>query len=656
MNEYTQEQIDRANSVSIADFLISHGEQLEKSGQEYRWKRHDSLTIRDNRWYRHSQGKGGYPVAFVMEFYGKSFPEAVKMLIGEEPSALIDHEICGKPLPSNRRSVSAPPDKTFHLPLKNENNDSIFRYLTEERRLGKDIVGAFIMSGDIYEDADHHNAVFVGRDKNGIPRFASCRGTHGKFRRDIAGSDKSYGFCYQSEGTQLFVFEAPIDLLSFICLYPKDWRKRNYCSLGGVSGGTMERILSERKDIDQVFLCLDSDDAGNKACTKLAEQIPGSVGVTRLIPAGKDWNDVLREKGSKEDRKYIVGTIVIRESKAEENVPIIRMSEVEPKEIKWLWYPYIPFGKITIIQGNPGEGKTTLALHIAAAVTNGKAAMGMKDDPKPANVIYQTAENGLGDIVKPRLIEAGADQSRVIVIDEQDRDLSLNDERIEKAIVQNDVKLLILDPLQAYLGVGTDMNRANEIRPIIRRLSETAGRTGCAILLIGHLNKAHGTQSLYRGLGSIDFYAAARSVLLVGRVKSSPEIRVIIHDKSSCCPEGKPSAFSLGDDGFRWIGDYDITADELLSGKSGNVKSKKEEAEYYILEMLSSGKEIPSKDILSFLSDMGISERTANEAKKNLGSKIKAFRTGNIWYWKLSGKDEQGNYFGGENEKVQGCN
>ena len=641
MNEYTQEQIDRANSVSIADFLISHGEQLEKSGQEYKWKRHDSLTIRDNRWYRHSQGRGGYPVAFVMEFYGRSFPEAVKMLIGEEPSSSINHEICCKPLPSNRGSVSAATDNSFHLPLKNEDNDSVLRYLTEERRLDKDIVGAFIMSGDIYEDADHHNAVFVGRDKNGIPRFASCRGTHGKFRRDIAGSDKSYGFCYQSEGTQLFVFEAPIDLLSFICLYPKDWQKRNYCSLGGVSGGTMERILSERKNIEQVFLCLDSDDAGNKASMKLAEQIPGSVGVTRLIPAGKDWNDVLREKGSVENSKYIAETIVIKEHKTEEPVSVIRMSEISPEKVEWLWYPYIPFGKITLLQGNPGEGKTYFALELAAACTNRKQ-LPDTEIMEPFNIIYQTAEDGLGDTVHPRLSEAGADLERVLVISDADEPLSLSDERIGKAIRQYGARLLVIDPVQAFLGSAVDMNRANEVRPILRRLGKTAQETGCAVILIGHLNKSAGIQSTYRGLGSIDITAAARSVLLIGRVKKDPNIRVICHDKSSLAPEGRSIAFSLGsEEGFHWIGEYEISADDLLKGKSaasqdenGDKSNKQEQAREMITELLSGGKEISSDDIDRAASEKGISARTVRMIKAKLRDEgiLGSRKVGSQWH------------------------
>ena len=158
------------------------------------------------------------------------------------------------------------------------------------------------------------------------------------------------------------------------------------------------------------------------------------------------------------------------------------------------------------------------------------------------------------------------------------------------------------------MGEKTDMNRANEVRPMFRRLADVAERTGCAVILIGHLNKAAGGQSAYRGLGSIDFRAAARSVLLIGRVKREPNVRVIVHDKSSLAPEGKPVAFCLDPEtGFSWIGEYDITADELLSGAGGNTATKTEQAERLILDLLADGKELASEDIVKAAAEAGIS-------------------------------------------------
>lgn len=614
---YTQEQIDRANQADLVLFLQSQGEPLERAGQEYRWKRHDSLTVRGNKWYRHSQSKGGGPVDFVMEFFGKSFTEAVELLTGE-------------------KGATPPQDSPqFRLPPRSPDNQTARNYLTAARRIDEDVTGFFFASGDIYEDAAHHNAVFVGRDEDGIPRYAHSKGTAGNFRLDVKGSDKAFNFCYRGEGERLFVFEAPVDLLSFLCLFKKEWQKQSYLSLGGVGEKALLRFLSDRPNIKTVYLCLDSDEAGNDACSRLVKLMPEGYTVHRLIPLFKDWNEVLQHRAEIKDGKYLREAIYgLKEPPQEETVEIIRMSEVDTQTVEWLWEPYIPFGKVTIVQGNPGEGKTTFALRLAAACTNRKPFPHMAAH-EPFNVIYQTAEDGLGDTIKPRLMEAEADLDRVLVIDESKQGLSLSDERIERAIRQTGARLIILDPIQAYVGEKTDMNRANEVRPMFRRLADVAERTGCAVILIGHLNKAAGGQSAYRGLGSIDFRAAARSVLLIGRVKREPNVRVIVHDKSSLAPEGKPVAFCLDPEtGFSWIGEYDITADELLSGAGGNTATKAEQAEKLILDLLADGKELASEDIVKAAAEAGISERTVKNARRNLDTRIEVIRRGNQWYYR----------------------
>ena len=628
---YTQEQIDRANRADIADFLRTQGETLERAGNEYRWKRHDSLTVRENKWYRHSQSKGGGPIDFVMEFYGRSFTEAVQLLTGELGE--------GKP-----EQTAPPPLSDFRLPPRSPDPGQVKRYLTEARRIDEDVTGFFLSTGDIYEEAAHHNAVFVGRDESGIPRYAHQRGTTGNFRLDVKGSDKAFNFCYRGEGEKLFVFEAPVDLLSFLCLFKKDWQKHSYLSLGGVGEKALVRFLSDRPSVKTIYLCLDSDEAGNEACSRIAKLTPEGLTVHRLVPLFKDWNEVLQRRAEIADGKYLSEAIYgLREPPQEETVEIIRMSEVDTQTVEWLWKPYIPFGKVTIIQGNPGEGKTTLALCLCAACTNRKP-FPLMPEHEPFNVIYQTAEDGLGDTVKPRLMEAEADLDRVLVIDESKQELSLSDERIEKAIRQNGARLIILDPIQAYVGEKTDMNKANEIRPIFRRLAEVAERTACAVILIGHLNKAAGGQSAYRGLGSIDFRAAARSVLLIGRVKREPNVRVIVHDKSSLAPEGKPMAFCLDPEtGFEWVGEYDITADELLSGAGGNTATKTEQAETLILDLLADENEMTSEEVMKAAAEVGISERTLKTARRNLETRIEVKRRGNQWYYRLK-------------SAAQGCN
>ena len=606
---YTQAQIDRANAANLEDFLRAQGETLVRSGKEYRWKAHDSLTVCGNKWFRHSQSKGGYPVDFVMEFYGKSFPEAVQLLTGEQGES--------------RQDASPALSPAFRLPLRNVANANVLNYLTQERKLSPSLVNFFVSAGDIYEDAAHHNAVFVGRDADGHPRYASCRGIHETFRQDVAGAEKSFGFAHRGTDKQLMVFEAPIDLLSFIELFPKNWQQHNYLSLGGVSGKALRQFLSERPDVERVFLCLDADKAGEDACKRLAALLPDTVSVTRIQPCMKDWNDVLVHRAESPNRNYFK-SIVLKEPSKPETVKIIRMSDVELTPVDWLWKPYLPFGKLSVLQGNPGEGKTYFAMHLAAACTNGKLLPNM-ERMEPFNVIYQTAEDGLGDTVKPRLTEAGADLDRVLVIDDSDVQLTLSDERIEKAIVENNARLVIIDPIQAYLGADVDMNRANEVRPIFMRLGQVAQRTGCAILLIGHLNKAAGMQSLQRGLGSIDIAAAVRSVLFIGKLKHDPTMRILTHEKSSLAPPGVSLAFSLGDeDGFRWVGEYDITADEMLSGIEPQRETKTQQAKDLICALLAEGKQVLSEDIDKAALERGIPGRTVRDAKRELGDALKS--------------------------------
>lgn len=606
---YTQAQIDKANAVDLEKFLRAQGETLVRSGKEYRWKAHDSLTVCGNKWFRHSQSKGGLPVDFVMEFYGKSFPEAVQMLTGE---------------PGEVQPEADPaPSPAFRLPLRNVTNANILNYLTQERKLSPSLVNFFIAAGDIYEDSSHHNVVFVGRDADGHPRYASSRGIQEKFRQDAAGAEKAFGFAHRGTDKQLLVFEAPIDLLSFIELFPKNWQQHNYLSLGGVSGKALRQLLSERPDVERVFLCLNADKAGEDACKRLAALLPDTMSATRIQPCMKDWNEVLVHRAEIPNRNYFK-SIVLKEPSKAETVKIIRMSDVELTPVDWLWKPYLPFGKLSVLQGNPGEGKTYFAMHLAAACTNGKLLPNM-ERLEPFNVIYQTAEDGLGDTVKPRLIEAGADLDRVLVIDDSDVQLTLSDERIEKAIIENNAKLVIIDPIQAYLGADVDMNRANEVRPIFMRLGQVAQRTGCAILLIGHLNKAAGMQSLQRGLGSIDIAAAVRSVMFIGKLKHDPTMRILTHEKSSLAPPGVSLAFSLGDEGgFRWVGEYDITADEMLSGIEPQRETKTQQAKDLICTLLAGGKQALSEDIDKAALERGIPGRTVRDAKRELGDALKS--------------------------------
>ncbi len=311
---------------------------------------------------------------------------------------------------------------------------------------------------------------------------------------------------------------------------------------------------------------------------------------------------------------------------------VIKMSEIQSQEVSWLWYPFIPYGKLTIIQGDPGDGKITFVLNIAAKLSRGEGLDSEMKLSEPVNVIYQSAEDGLADTVKPRLELAGADCERILVIDEKEKSLSMVDERLEKAIVQTKTRMLILDPIQAYLGGGMNMNRANEARDMTKKLGALAEKYQCAIVLIGHMNKAAGNKAVYRGMGSIDFFAVARSVLLVGRVEGEPNIRAVVQIKNNLAAFGHPKAFALSEDSFQWLGDYEITADEVLGGIAPKA-NKMEQAKHMLRELDLTSNAVLSKEIFDMADEQGISKRTLENAKKELG--IRAKKINNSWYWEL---------------------
>jgi hypothetical protein len=333
---------------------------------------------------------------------------------------------------------------------------------------------------------------------------------------------------------------------------------------------------------------------------------------------------------------------------------LICMDKVTPEEVSWLWDPYIPRRKHTLLEGDPGAGKTWLALIIASIVSRGDPFPHedgvRKTRREPANVVYLSAEDGLADTLRPRLDAAGADVSRVHALvgwqqGEMQGYISLGDLRpIEDALETLKPALVVVDPLQAYLGASVDMHRANEVRPILAGLAALAEQYDCAILTIRHLTKSAQDRAVYRGLGSIDFAAAARSILLAGQDPQNPRRRVMAHVKSSLAPVGGSIGYELREGRFWWTGSSDVSAEDLLRPHAmEEERSAVEEAADFLREFLSDG-EKPAKEVISEAKKSGISETTLKRARAGRVRSRKAQVVGGKrgeapWVWSL--KEDQ---------------
>ena len=308
---------------------------------------------------------------------------------------------------------------------------------------------------------------------------------------------------------------------------------------------------------------------------------------------------------------------------------LIKMSDIRPEPVEWLWEPYIPSGAISLVQGDGGTGKTTMTLAIAAALTCGESLPG-SSTPLPSNVIIQNAEDSYAQTIRKRLEQMGADCEKIHIICEEEKALALSDTRIEEAIIRTNAKLVLLDPAQAYFG-DANMNSANGVRPLMKKLGEVAARHGCAVLMVGHLHKKAG-KSQYAGLGSIDIFAAARSVLTVGETGIDENIRAVVHNKSNLAPAGKSQAFAIDPvSGFVWLGDCDATMDDVL-GKPKKPETQFAKARRFIETILAHGP-VLAVEVMERAEAEGISLSTLNRAKEALGAI--SVKQGEQWFWVL---------------------
>lgn len=324
--------------------------------------------------------------------------------------------------------------------------------------------------------------------------------------------------------------------------------------------------------------------------------------------------------------------------------PIRRMSQVDREEVHWLWRPYIPLGKLTLLEGDPGVGKSWLSLAIATAVSRGTGPPGMELQA-PGTTLLLTAEDGLGDTVGPRLDLLGADDARVFALP-PDQPVTLVD--LEMLVLQVRPLLVIIDPLPAFLGRDIDMHRSNETRPILASVAAMAERHHCAVLIVRHITKGAAGRAIYRGVGSIDFTAAARSVLLAGADPEEPQKCALVHIKSNLAAKGEALGYQLDETGFAWVGVSDLTAARILDGaESGEAPSKLEEAIDFLQQALAEGGQ-PAERVKADAKALEISDRTLRRARKELNVRPVAVghqRTGGVlrWDWVLA-KDEGGHF------------
>ena len=294
---FTEEQKLRASEVDLVEFLRHQGEKLIRSGPEYRLASDHSVTVRGNGWYDHAVKEGGGPISFVQQFYDLSYPEAITRLLGGEQGTVY----------ASAPKQEEKPRKEFALPSAGREMRRMYAYLLKHRFLDRNVVNAFVRAGLLYEscekfkDREYHNAVFVGKDENGVPRHAHKRSLNslGKtFRINVEGSDPRCSFHYTGTSNRLYVFEAPIDLMSFLSRYPRGWQEHSFVALCGTAEHAMLWMLERNPCLRTVCLCLDHDEAGIEASGRLAELLHehGYDNVGMLQSEHKDWNEDLKAR------------------------------------------------------------------------------------------------------------------------------------------------------------------------------------------------------------------------------------------------------------------------------------------------------------------------------------------------------------------------
>ena len=511
---YSQEQIDRANKVNLKDFLKSMGEEVIKCGSEYRWKKHDSVTLRDNTFYRHSTEHGGYPIEFVQVFFHASFPEAMDMLLHEQPQEKLENHA----------------GEMFLPPHRNISNEALIHYLNGERGLAQGLIQRFLSLNLIYEEAGTHNVVFVGYDPNGNARYAHKRGTQGHFRIDHPGSDKSYSFSYRGGSDELFVFEAPIDLLSFINLYPEGYKNKSFLSLGGVASKALVQFLQDHTNIKTVHLCLDSDDAGDEGCRRLAGIIPDGINVDRYRPIKKDWNEVLLHRKELEGQELYESFSMITYEKSD--VPEIESMTME-ELFETAFPPKSPlidgllYSGTYIFAGAPKVGKSFLMLQFSYHVATGTPLWGF--NVMQSGVLYLALEDDYSRLQERlyRMFGVEATSSLHLAINANTLGDGLVDQIAGYIRNQKDTRLVIIDTLQKVRDSNNDgYSYANDYESITK-LKKFSDQTGICILIVHHTRKMESSDPYERISGTNGLLGAADGGFILSKDRRTDDTAIL---------------------------------------------------------------------------------------------------------------------------------
>ncbi len=451
-----------------------------------------------------------------------------------------------------------------------------------------------------------------------------------------------------ADGSQVIVVEGEKAALALL--------KLGIPSAGTVTGAAVTPAEAPLAPLLRLrpILWADADPPGQKHMERLGASLLQLGATPRIVtwpeaPDGGDAADFIARGGTADGVRALIAAacpLAVPDPAGSRQPVLVCVADVQPETIHWLWQPFIPSGKLTILEGDPGLGKSFVALAVITAMTRGARLPGVVDRHalKPERAVYLTAEDGIADTIRPRLDAMGAavelvdvlegrrgDKGEVVPITLQDIDV------LEAALQRTEAKLVVIDPVQGFLGADVDMHRANQVRPLLAALGRLAAKFKCAVLLIRHVRKSGADRPVHAGLGSIDFSAAARSILLVGQSPEDEGLRILAHAKSSLAKSGGSQSFRINEGRFVWTGPSSVSADELSAPPTRTQKASMDEASEFLEDVLAGGP-VSATDVLTQATGAKITKRTLHRAKGQLG--VQSSRVGGAggdgrWEWSL---------------------